>query len=109
MFSRAVQGDVDNRLGKVDGYLPFTLTEVSIGLNLGTATVYPADFVILARSFGTFTISKTGASGTFGASIDVGCSDIGNVPIWIKGVHATYGTLIVPGNLGVSDGQSFCE
>lgn len=109
MFSRQVQGDVDSRLGKIDGYLPFTLTEVAGGLNLGAATFYPLDFVVLARNFGTFTISKTGASGTFGASIDVSCSDIGNVPIWIKGVHATYGTLIVPGNLIISDQQGFCE
>lgn len=109
MFSRDIQGDTDIRLGNRAGYKPFVLGPISAALNLGAATVYPNDFVTTLNNFGTFTISRTGASGTFAASADYSCSDLGTSTVWIKGVHATYGTEIVATTVEISDGQGFCE
>ena len=85
---------------------PFTTREqwvAEIGEG-GTVTTVAASFIADAGGYATFTIAKL-ESGTYAASLDWDCSEIGNSnPVYVKGD----GTLVIPSTTAVQDNNSYC-
>lgn len=90
--------------------VPFTLADLAVDLMApGEITVYPGDFVLDAKGFTGFVISKTSPSSGFGPAVTLTCGDIGLATVWVQGTHPVTGVFTVATEVIVGDNQGWCS